>query len=159
MFPKQKKLLTKKKFYPSVFRLFPVQKKKLKEEVGFICKTTFFPRNRIVFQPQVKNTIASNTSFRTKCGYVSLAYSMCKYTEKLLFLYAYAISVMYSYRKNSRHIGLFQSEKIPKSRVFDERKTPLRCLLDAIITLTFFDAVVIAIATCSYRDSNMMLST
>ncbi len=159
MFPKQKKLLTKKKFYPSVFRLFPVQKKKLKEEVGFICKTTFFPRNRIVFQHQVKNTIASNTSFRTKCGYVSLAYSMCKYTEKLLFLYAYAISVMYSYRKKQSSHRTFSVRENPESRVFDERKTPLRCLLDAIITLTFFDAVVIAIATCSYRDSNMMLST
>ncbi len=31
--------------------------------------------------------------------------------------------------------------------------------LDAIMMLTFFDAVVIAIATCSHRDSNMMLST
>ncbi len=40
-----------------------------------------------------------------------------------------------------------------------EEKTPLRCLPDAIMLLTFFDAVVIAIATCSYRDSNMMLST
>ncbi len=114
MFPKQKKLLTKKKFYPSVFRLFPVQKKKLKEEVGFICKTTFFPRNRIVFQPQVKNTIASNTSFRTKCGYVSLAYSMCKYTEKLLFLYAYAISVMYSYRKTVVTSDFFSPRKSRK---------------------------------------------
>ncbi len=114
MFPKQKKLLTKKKFYPSVFRLFPVQKKKLKEEVGFICKTTFFPRNRIVFQHQVKNTIASNTSFRTKCGYVSLAYSMCKYTEKLLFLYAYAISVMYSYRKTVVTSDFFSPRKSRK---------------------------------------------
>ncbi len=114
MFPKQKKLLIKKKFYPSVFRLFPVQKKKLKEEVGFICKTTFFPRNRIVFQHQVKNTIASNTSFRTKCGYVSLAYSMCKYTEKLLFLYAYAISVMYSYRKTVVTSDFFSPRKSRK---------------------------------------------
>ncbi len=39
------------------------------------------------------------------------------------------------------------------------KKTPLRCLLDEIMLLTFFDAVVIAIATCSYRDSNMMLSS
>ncbi len=39
------------------------------------------------------------------------------------------------------------------------KKTPLRCFPDAIMMLTFFDAVVIAIATCSYRDSNMMLSS
>ncbi len=54
---------------------------------------------------------------------------------------------------------IFRFGKALKSRVFDERKTPLRCLLDAIMMLTFFDAVVIAIATCSYRDSNMMLSS
>ncbi len=54
---------------------------------------------------------------------------------------------------------IFQVEKISKSRFFDEVKTALRQLLDAIIMLTFFDAVVIAIATCSYRDDNMMLST
>ncbi len=52
-----------------------------------------------------------------------------------------------------------QSEKALKTAFFDERKTPLRCLLDAIMLLTFFDAVVIAIATCSYRDDNMMLSS
>ncbi len=52
-----------------------------------------------------------------------------------------------------------RSEKALKNRVFDERKTPLRCLPDAIMMLTFFDAVAIVIATCSYRDSNMMLST
>ncbi len=54
---------------------------------------------------------------------------------------------------------LFRAEKAPKSRVFDEKKMPLQCLLDAIMMLTFFDAVVIAIATCSYRDDNMMLSS
>ncbi len=46
-----------------------------------------------------------------------------------------------------------------KSSFFDSGKTPLRWLLDAIIMLTFFDAVVIAIRTCCYRDDNMMLST
>ncbi len=49
--------------------------------------------------------------------------------------------------------------KVAENRFFDERKTPLQRLLDAIMILTFFDAVVIAIATCSHRDSNMMLST
>ncbi len=52
-----------------------------------------------------------------------------------------------------------RSEKALKNRVFDERKTRLRCPPDAIMMLTFFDAVAIVIATCSYRDSNMMLST
>ncbi len=61
--------------------------------------------------------------------------------------------------KIGRGIIFFQSEKALKNRVFDERKMPLRYLPDAIMMLTFFDAVVIAIATCSYRDSNMMLST
>ncbi len=54
---------------------------------------------------------------------------------------------------------LLRFEKTSKNRFFDERKMPLRCLPDTILLLTFFDAVVIAIATCSYRDSNMMLST
>ncbi len=54
---------------------------------------------------------------------------------------------------------IFRAEKAPKNRVFDEKKTPLQWLLDAIMMLTFFDAVVIAIATCSYRDDNMMLSS
>ncbi len=54
---------------------------------------------------------------------------------------------------------LLRFEKTSKNRFFDERKMPLRYLPDAIMMLTFFDAVVIAIATCSYRDSNMMLST
>ncbi len=54
---------------------------------------------------------------------------------------------------------LFPPEKALKNHVSDDKKTPLRCLPDAIMLLTFFDAVVIAIATCSYRDSNMMLST
>ncbi len=52
-----------------------------------------------------------------------------------------------------------RSEKVSKIRFFDARETPPQCPLDAIMMLTFFDAVVIAIATCSYRDSNMMLST
>ncbi len=43
--------------------------------------------------------------------------------------------------------------------IFGEEKKPLQRLLDAIMLLTFFDAVVIAIATCSYRDDNMMLSS
>ncbi len=43
--------------------------------------------------------------------------------------------------------------------LFNTKRTTLRCLLDAILMLTFFDAVVIAIRTCCYRDSNMMLST
>ncbi|WP_373846508.1 hypothetical protein, partial [Bacteroides heparinolyticus] len=54
---------------------------------------------------------------------------------------------------------IFRSKKAAEIRFFDARKTPPRCPLDAIMMLTFFDAVVIAIATCSYRDSNMMLST
>ncbi len=54
---------------------------------------------------------------------------------------------------------IFQVEKVSKNRFFDKEKTALRCLLDAIMLLTFFDAVVIAIATCSYRDDNMMLSS
>ncbi len=49
---------------------------------------------------------------------------------------------------------IFQSPKTLKSHLSHERKTPLRCLPDAIMLLTFFDAVVIAIATCSYRDDN-----
>ncbi len=53
----------------------------------------------------------------------------------------------------------FCCKKASKNHFFDKRKTRLRHLLDAIMLLTFFDAVVIAIATCSYRDSNMMLST
>ncbi len=47
----------------------------------------------------------------------------------------------------------------PKSHLLDAKKTPLQCALDRIMMLTFFDAVVIAIATCSHRDSNMMLSS
>ncbi len=56
-------------------------------------------------------------------------------------------------------IVFLNSEKAPQTPVYDKKKTALQCLLDAIMLLTFFDAVVIAIATCSYRDSNMMLST
>ncbi len=61
--------------------------------------------------------------------------------------------------KNKGTAMIPRSEKASKNRFFDEKKTRLRCLPDAIALLTFFDAVVIAIATCSYRDSNMMLST
>ncbi len=53
----------------------------------------------------------------------------------------------------------FRSETALKSYILDDKKTPLQRLLDAIMLLTFFDAVVIAIATCSYRDDNMMLSS
>ncbi len=56
-------------------------------------------------------------------------------------------------------IVFLNSEKAPQTPVFDKKKTALQCLLDTFLLLTFFDAVVIAIATCSYRDSNMMLST
>ncbi len=48
---------------------------------------------------------------------------------------------------------------IDETIILGDAKTALQWLLDAIMMLTFFDAVVIAIATCSYRDSNMMLST
>ncbi len=61
--------------------------------------------------------------------------------------------------KNSRYASFFRPEKAARSRFFDAKKMPLQHPLDAIIMLTFFDAVVIAIATCSYRDDNMMLST
>ncbi len=75
------------------------------------------------------------------------------------FLYIYTVLCVCFGEKSGRYAMLFRLEKASKNRVFDERKTPLRCLPDAIMMLTFFDAVVIAIATCSYRDSNMMLST
>ncbi len=61
--------------------------------------------------------------------------------------------------KTGRSAMLFHSGKALKNRFSDKRKMPLQWLLDAIMMLTFFDAVVIAIATCSYRDSNMMLSS
>ncbi len=61
--------------------------------------------------------------------------------------------------KNSRYASFFLPEKAAKSRFLDTKKMPLQHPLDAIMMLTFFDAVVIAIATCSYRDDNMMLST
>ncbi len=77
----------------------------------------------------------------------------------LPFLHKYTNTEMCFRTKNSPSYILFQSERTTKNRFFDERKTPLRRLLDTIMMLTFFDAVVIAIATCSYRDSNMMLST
>ncbi len=61
--------------------------------------------------------------------------------------------------KNSRYASFFRPEKAAKNRFFDAKKMPLQHPLDTIMMLTFFDAVVIAIATCSYRDDNMMLST
>ncbi len=75
------------------------------------------------------------------------------------FVTAYVCDAVCVRAKNSCYAMNFDAEKSLKSRVFDKRKTPLRCLLDTFLLLTFFDAVVIAIATCSYRDSNMMLST
>ncbi len=69
---------------------------------------------------------------------------------------------MQGLRLHTRNGGIssfLQSGKVPENRFFGERKMPLRCLPDVFMMLTFFDAVVIAIATCSYRDSNMMLST
>ncbi len=77
----------------------------------------------------------------------------------LPFLYIYAMSYTCFSSKNSRNPMLSQSGEALKNRVFDERKTALQCLPDTIMMLTFFDAVVIAIATCSHRDNNMMLST
>ncbi len=77
-----------------------------------------------------------------------------------MYIYTKAFFIQsFQVRKTDAFIVLFQSENTLKNHVFVKRKTPLRCLLDAIMMLTFFDAVVIAIATCSYRDSNMMLST
>ncbi len=75
------------------------------------------------------------------------------------FLHIYAMMFVRERTKNSLFGTPFQSEKALKSCFLDERKTRLQCLLDAIMLLTFFDAVAIVIATCSYRDSNMMLST
>ncbi len=76
-----------------------------------------------------------------------------------LFLHNYAMSDTSVCTKNSRYASFFRPEKAAKSRFLDAKKMPLQHPLDAIIMLTFFDAVVIAIATCSYRDDNMMLST
>ncbi len=76
-----------------------------------------------------------------------------------LFLYIYARENTRICTKNGRFSMRFLSGKTLKTSVFNERKTPLRYSPDGIMMLTFFDAVVIAIATCSYRDSNMMLST
>ncbi len=44
-------------------------------------------------------------------------------------------------------IVFLNSEKAPQTPVFDKKKTALQCLLDTFLLLTFFDAVVIAIAT------------
>ncbi len=82
-----------------------------------------------------------------------------KSTEKASFSVDLCISIWRILAQKQSLCKVFQSEKVLKSHVFDERKTALQYLLDAIMLLTFFDAVVIAIATCSYRDSNMMLST
>ncbi len=79
--------------------------------------------------------------------------------ESVSFLYIYAMPCMCFGVEFGGCAMIFQSGKAPKTRVFGERKTRLRHLPDAIMMLTFFDAVVIAIATCSHRDSNMMLST
>ncbi len=79
--------------------------------------------------------------------------------KSVLFRYKYAMSDGCVFTKSSRCAMIFRYEKARKIASFDDRKTPLRCLLDGVMMLTFFDAVVIAIATCSHRDSNMMLST
>ncbi len=76
-----------------------------------------------------------------------------------VFLYVYASPLVCSRTKIGGCAMFFRSEKALKNHVLDERKTPLRCFPDAIMTLTFFDAVAIVIATCCHRDSNMMLST
>ncbi len=77
-----------------------------------------------------------------------------------MYIYTKAFFIQsFQVRKTDAFIVLFQSENTLKNHVFDKRKMPLQHRLDAITLLTFFDAVVIAIATCSYRDSNMMLST
>ncbi len=75
------------------------------------------------------------------------------------FLHIYAMRCVCFDTKKRFYAMFGETEKALKSRVFVREKTPLQWLLDAIMMLTFFDAVVIAIATCSYRDSNMMLST
>ncbi len=75
------------------------------------------------------------------------------------FLYIYAMAGVFLGTKIGRYAMLFQVETVCKNGVLDKEKTALRCLLDAIMLLTFFDAVVIAIRTCCYRDDNMMLST
>ncbi len=82
-----------------------------------------------------------------------------KYTENTPFSHKYAKTEDVFCPKNSVSDRLPQSEKVVESHFLDERKTSLQHTVDAIMMLTFFDAVVIAIATCSYRDSNMMLST
>ncbi len=61
--------------------------------------------------------------------------------------------------KTGRCAMIFRCGNMLENRFFDNKKMPLQRLLDAIMTLTFFDAVAIVIATCSHRDSNMMLST
>ncbi len=81
------------------------------------------------------------------------------HAKSILFVlhhFAELVTKQLSFEKFGTTIPLY---KDAETRLFDKEKTALQCLLDAIMMLTFFDAVVIAIATCSYRDSNMMLST
>ncbi len=68
-------------------------------------------------------------------------------------------SGVFSVKKKNKTQPSSITENTRKPTVFEYKETALQCLLDTIMMLTFFDAVVIAIATCSYRDSNMMLST
>ncbi len=75
-----------------------------------------------------------------------------------LYIYLYHIVSVLSYDAGLLR-NVFSVRKNLEKPFFDERGTPLQCLLDAIMMLTFFDAVVIAIRTCCYRDDNMMLST
>ncbi len=114
----------------------------------------------------ITNSSASPCVRRKSASAIQFLQSMerpsrqCINIQKLsLFLHIYAMTCLCFRTKIHRCAMIFQVEKISKSCFFDEVKTALRCPLDAIMMLTFFDAVVIAIATCSYRDDNMMLST
>ncbi len=89
-------------------------------------------------------------------GDVALLLNIRKHT---LFLYIYAMTRLCFQWKNGAFDMFFHFDEASKNCAFDKRKTALQRLLDAIMMLTFFDAVAIAIATCSYRDDNMMLST
>ncbi len=79
--------------------------------------------------------------------------------ELVRFPYVYAMPDVYSYVASIRYGMFFSVRNSLEKSCSQGKKTRLQCLLDVIMMLTFFDAVVIAIATCSYRDSNMMLST
>ncbi len=109
------------------------------------------------------NTMGEETTFgvcRHRVFSLNTACVVCINIRKMLpFLHKYTIPDACVLAEKRSRAMFPQSGKASKMRFFDERKTPLQCLLDAIMLLTFFDAVVIAIATCSYRDSNMMLST